>query len=326
MNFPGKPALYFDGARFIANFRSIHPGFMKIWILTLGLALFPALTFAQKEDKKLKALIEQETQNFQGDIGIYVHHLAKNKAVTIYADTVFPTASIVKVPILVGIFQKIADKELKLSDEFIYDAKRVYGGSGLMQFYKDSAKTDLSTLISLMLTYSDNVTSIWLQELSGGGLTINQLMDRYGLPNTRVNSRTEGRIQIWEKYGWGQTTPREMAELFTLICQGKVIDARHSDKMYRFLKNQFYNERSLSGIPSHINTISKTGSVNQARGEVVLINAPGGDIVFCILTKNNKDQSWTYQNEAEVLTRKIANIIWNHYEPKHRFIPYERIE
>jgi len=292
----------------------------------LLLLLLPLLTFAQKEDKKLKALIEQETKNFRGDIGIYVHHLGKNKEVAILADTVFPTASIVKVPILAGIFQKIADKERKLSDEFTYDAKRVYGGSGLMQFYKDSAKTDLSTMISLMLTYSDNVTSIWLQELSGGGLAINELMDRYGLPNTRINSRTEGRRHIWEKYGWGQTTPREMARLFTLIRQGKVIDARHSDKMYRYLKNQFYNERSLSGFPPQFSTISKTGSVDDARGEVVLVNAPSGDIVFCILSKNNKDQSWTYENEAEVLTRKLANIIWNYYEPRHRFSPYTRIE
>lgn len=292
----------------------------------LLLLLLPLFTFAQKEDKKLKALIEQETKNFHGDIGIYVHHLGKNKEVAILADTVFPTASIVKVPILVGIFQKIADKERKLSDEFNYDAKRIYGGSGLMQFYKDSAQTDLSTMISLMLSYSDNVTSIWLQELSGGGLAINELMDRYGLPNTRVNSRTEGRRHIWEKYGWGQTTPREMARLVTLIRQGKVIDARHSDKMYRYMKNQFYNGRSLSGFPPQFTTISKTGSIDDARGEVVLVNAPSGDIVFCILSKNNKDQSWTNENEAEVLTRKLANIIWNYYEPKYSFRPYDRIE
>ncbi|MFT4092858.1 MAG: serine hydrolase [Niabella sp.] len=280
----------------------------------------------QKTDRKLEAGIKKEIAGFNGDIGVYVHHLKKNKIVTINADTVFPTASIVKVPILTGVFQKIANGTLKLSQEFVYNAGRAYGGSGLMQFYKDSAKTDLSTMISLMLTYSDNVASIWLQELSGGGAAVNRLMDSLGLVNTKVNSRTEGRQAIWEKYGWGQTTPREMARLFTLIRQGKVIGARYSDKMYRYLKNQFYNGRSLSQIPATINAISKTGSVNEARGEVVLLNAPHGDIVFCILTKNNKDQSWTDDNEAEVLTRKIAALIWNHYEPKHSFKAYTPIE
>jgi beta-lactamase class A len=299
---------------------------MKKIFTLLVILWFQNAAMAQKEDKKLKELLQNATQDFQGDIGIYVHHLKKNTQVSIKADTVFPTASIVKIPILVGVFQKIANGELKLGQEFKYDAKRIYGGSGLMQFYKDSAQTDLSTMISLMLTYSDNVTSIWLQELSGGGLAINQLMDNYGLLNTKVNSRTEGRKEIWEKYGWGQTTPKEMAQLFKLIRQGKVIDARHSDKMYRYLKNQYYNGRSLSQFPSEINTIAKTGSVDAARGEVVLVNAPGGDFVFCVLTKNNKDLSWNNQNEAEVLTRKIANIIWNHYEPKHKFSPYLRID
>lgn len=298
----------------------------KFLTLVVVILWFHNAVMAQKEDKKLKELLQNATQGFQGDIGIYVHHLKKNTEVSIKADTIFPTASIVKIPILVGIFQKIADGELKLPQEFKYDAKRIYGGSGLMQFYKDSAQTDLSTMISLMLTYSDNVTSIWLQELSGGGLAINNLMDKYGLPNTKVNSRTEGRKEIWEKYGWGQTTPKEMAKLFMLIRQGKIIDTPHSDKMYRYLKNQFYNGRSLSQFPSEINTIAKTGSVDAARGEVVLVNAPSGDFVFCVLTKNNKDQSWTNQNEAEELTRKIANMIWNHYEPKHRFLPYERID
>ncbi len=283
------------------------------------------LVTAQTIDKNLEKSIKKEIENFRGDIGVYVHHLKKNKIVAINADTVFPTASLIKVPILVGVFQKIHDGELKLSQPFIYNAKRAYGGSGLMQFYKDSAATDLSTMISLMLTYSDNVAAIWLQELSGGGIVINKLMDSLGLVNTKVNSRTEGRQDIWKKYGWGQTTPQELAELFTLIRQGKVIDERYSDKMYRYLKNQFYNGRSLSQLPPTVNTISKTGSIDEARGEVVLLNAPSGDIVFCILTKNNKDKSWTDANEAETLTRKIASLIWNYYEPKHSFKSYTPI-
>ncbi|HVZ24487.1 MAG TPA: serine hydrolase [Sediminibacterium sp.] len=299
---------------------------MLKYLFLAGSCLIYTLAVAQKEDKKLKNLIEKEISGFQGDIGIYIHHLKKNKTVSINADSVFPTASIIKVPILAGIFTKIAKGELKLSQEFIYDAKRAYGGSGLMQFYKDSARTDLSTMISLMLTYSDNVAAIWLQELAGGGAAINPIMDQLGLVNTKVNSRTKGREEIWKKYGWGQTTPREMADLFTRIREGNLIDARYSDKMYRYLKNQFYNGRSLSQLPPTVNAICKNGSVNEARGEVVLVNAPGGDFVFCVLTKNNKDQSWTDSNEAETLTRKIANTLWNYFEPRHPFTPFEKID
>lgn len=286
----------------------------------------PLMLHAQKTDVKLEEKIKKEIAGFQGDIGLYVQNLKTQKVVAIHADSIFPAASIVKVPILVGVFEKVANGELSLDQQFQYDKKRTYGGSGLMQFYKDSAQTDLSTMVSLMLTYSDNVTSIWLQELAGGGATINPLLEKIGLKDTKVNSKTLGREKEWQQYGWGQTTPKEMATLFALIAAGKVIDPKYSDKMFRYLKNQFYNDRSLSQFPASVNTIAKTGSVNQARGEVVLINATHGDIVFCILTKNNKDQSWSETNEAEVLTRKIANIIWNHFEPSNKYEAFPKIK
>lgn len=290
-------------------------------ILLSTICLVPYTLFAQKIDIKLERKLRVLTQNFQGDIGIYVKNLKTQKSVLIQADSIFPTASIVKVPILVGVFDKIEKGELNLDQKFTYRSSQQYGGSGLMQFFKDSTETDLSTLVGLMISYSDNVTSIWNQQLAGGGLVINELMDKLGLVNTKVNSRTVGRDDILKKYGWGQTTPREMATLVEMIYQGKVISSKSSDQMYRYLGNIFYNERSLSQIPPYVKTASKTGSVDEARGEVVLVNAPSGDYVFCVLTNNIKDQSWTKHNEAEELTRKISHLLWNYFEPKRPYTP-----
>lgn len=290
-------------------------------ILLSTICLVPYTLFAQKIDIKLERKLRVLTQNFQGDIGIYVKNLKTQKSVLIQADSIFPIASIVKVPILVGVFDKIEKGELNLDQKFTYRSSQQYGGSGLMQFFKDSTETDLSTLVGLMISYSDNVTSIWNQQLAGGGLVINELMDKLGLVNTKVNSRTAGRDDIWKKYGWGQTTPREMATLVEMIYQGKVVSLKSSDQMYRYLGNIFYNERSLSQIPPYVKTASKTGSVDEARGEVVLVNAPSGDYVFCVLTNNIKDQSWTKHNEAEELTRKISHLLWNYFEPKRPYTP-----
>ena len=290
-------------------------------ILLSTICLVPYTLFAQKIDIKLERKLRVLTQNFQGDIGIYVKNLKTQKSVLIQADSIFPTASIVKIPILVGVFDKIEKGELNLDQKFTYRSSQQYGGSGLMQFFKDSTETDLSTLVGLMISYSDNVTSIWNQQLAGGGLVINELMDELGLVNTKVNSRTVGRDDIWKKYGWGQTTPREMATLVEMIYQGKVISSKSSDQMYRYLGNIFYNERSLSQIPPYVKIASKTGSVDEARGEVVLVNAPSGDYVFCVLTNNIKDQSWTKHNEAEELTRKISHLLWNYFEPKRPYTP-----
>ena len=226
-----------------------------------------------------------------------------------------------KVPILVGIFDKIAAGKLHLNDSLIYTEDRIYGGSGLMQFYKDSTKTDLRTLAALMITYSDNVTSLWSQELAGGGEEINKLMEELGLENTRVNSRTEGRKHIWEKYGWGQTTPREMSSLLVKMRNREIINESVSDEMYRMMTNSFYTDYALSQIPPYVQTAAKQGMVDKSRSELVMVNAPHGDYVFYIATKDNEDESWKYDNEAYDLQRKISAHLWNYFEPGSKWKP-----
>ncbi len=286
---------------------------------------FPSL-HAQQEDKELTKILANTIKGFRGDVGIYVHHFSKNKTVSLQGDSIFPTASLVKLPILVGVFQKIDHGQLMLQTNYRYLTERTYGGSGLMQFFKDSVNVDLSTMVSLMLSYSDNVASIWCQELAGGGLAINPLMEKLGLMHTKVNSRTAGRETDWQHYGWGQTSPRDMVTLISLIRQGKVFNERLSEKMYRYLKNQYYNERSLAQFPAYVATASKTGSIDKARGEVVFVHAPSGDFAFAVLTKNNEDTQWTPANEAEVLTRKIAALLWNHFEPKAQYKAFVPVE
>lgn len=284
--------------------------FLILFFLFVGLT-----TTAQvKTDKKLEQKIQNLINGFKGDVGIYVYDLKSKKEVNIQGDTVFPTASVVKIPILIGVFDLINKGELSLDQKLTYRDSQKYGGSGLMQFFKDSTTVDLKTLIALMISYSDNVTSIWCQALGGGGIPINTLMEGLNLTHTRVNSRTEGREDDWKKYGWGQTTPKEMAQLLVLIRQGKIISPEISDQMYRYLGNIFYDERSLSQIPSWIKSASKTGSLNDVRNEVVLVNAPKGDYVFSIFTKNNEDQSWGKTNEAEELTRKLSKMLWEYYK------------
>lgn len=276
---------------------------------------------AQKTDKKLEKGLADLVKDFKGDVGIYVYNLKTKKEAGIHADTIFPTASIVKVPILIEVFKQIKAGNLNLNDKLVYEAKRVYGGSGLMQFFKDSTATDLRTLTSLMITMSDNTTSLWCQELVGGGLVINQTMAELGLEHTRVNSRTEGRTKDWETYGWGQTTPREMASLLIKMREGTLVDKASSDEMYRLMSNSYYTDNALSQIPPYVQTAAKQGMVDRSRSEVVMVNAPHGDYVFYIATKNNTDDSWRFDNEGYQLQRAVSAYLWHYFEPKSEWKP-----
>lgn len=279
-----------------------------------------------KIDRKLQKAIEEMTKEFNGEVGVYVYNLKTNKEAAVNADELFPTASVVKVPILIGIFDKVAQGKYKYEEPLVYDDKRTYGGSGLMQFYKDSARTDLRTLMSLMIMYSDNTTSLWCQELAGGGEKINVLMAKLGLENTRVNSRTKGREDNWKTYGWGQTTPREMTSLLIKMRKGELIDKVSSEEMYRVMTNGFYVDNGASQIPPFVQKALKTGAVDASRSELMMVNAPHGDYVFYIGTKDNKDRRWTYDNEASTLLRTISAYLWRYFEPSSNWQPFKGTE
>ncbi|MBL0884390.1 MAG: serine hydrolase [Chitinophagaceae bacterium] len=269
---------------------------------------------AQKTDKKLQQQIESLIEGYKGDIGVYVHDLKRNRVVAVHADTIFPTASMVKVPIMIGVMDKISKKELDYHQSLTYKDSLLYEGVDILGSFKNNEKIDLSKVMMLMLTTSDNTASLWLQSLAGTGTRINQLMDSLGFPNTKVNSRTPGREEIRKIYGWGQTTPREMATLFEKIAARKILSDSTSDKMLKLLGRNYWDEEGLSSIPAGVFVASKNGAVNASRSEVIYVQGEGVNYVFCICTKNNQDQSWTRTNEAWTLTRKLSALLLNYYK------------
>ena len=268
---------------------------------------------AQKNDNRLEAKINNLISGFNGQIGIYVHDLKKNRDVKINSDTIFPTASMIKIPICTGIMDKINKNELQYHQELIYKDSLLYAGVDLLGSFKNNEKIELSKLIMLMLTMSDNTASLWLQSLAGGGLRINQIMDSIGLKFTRVNSRTQGRQDNQEQFGWGQTTPFEMASLMEMIVNGYLLNQTTSSKMLRLLGRNYWDEEAISQIPSDVFVASKSGAVDQTRNEVLFVNGKKCRYIFCICTKDNKDQSWNESNEAWILTRKLSKLLWEYY-------------
>jgi beta-lactamase class A len=284
----------------------------KLLAFIFVVALVPAQ--AQKVNKKLQHALETLTTGFKGDVGIYVKDLHTGKSVSINADSIFPTASMVKVPILIGIMDKLNKGELKYHQELTYKDSLFYAGSDLLASLKHNEKVELSKVIMLMLTTSDNTASLWLQSLAGTGTRINQILDSIGYSATRVNSRTPGREAGRDKFGWGQTSPKEMATMFEALANRTLLDTASSEKMLRLLGRNYWDEEALSQIPPDVFVASKNGAVNASRSEVVYVSGKNARYVFCICTKNNKDTSWESNNEGWELARKVSKLLWETYK------------
>jgi beta-lactamase class A len=286
--------------------------------------MFPAITFFLLHCKCPTTPNRQKTTGygtklltgFKGDVGVYVKSLKTGKVVAINADTIFPTASMVKLPILIGMMDKVSKGEYTYHQELTYKDSLLYAGSDILGSFKTNEKIELSKVIMLMLTTSDNTASLWLQSLAGKGTRINEILDSLGIVYTRVNSRTPGREANRTQYGWGQTTPREMATLMEKIYRRQIISDSASAKMLRLLGRNYWDEQAIASIPPHIFVASKNGAVDASRSEVLLVMAPNNPYVFCICTKNNTDKSWEDTNEAWVLAKNLSKLLWQHFSKK----------
>ncbi|HEU4699138.1 MAG TPA: serine hydrolase [Gemmatimonadales bacterium] len=280
----------------------------------------------ERRDPALQRQLEALVKDFPGDVGIYVRHLRTGRSAAIAADDTFPTASMIKVPILVGVFDAAAQGRLDYHAPLVYTDSLKYEGNDILGAFRDSATITPDRLVMLMLTMSDNTASLWLQHLAGTGTAINEWLAGHGFQVTRVNSRTPGRREDWQRFGWGQTTPREMTRLFTLIREGRAVSRGASEEMYRALTRSYWTGEALSQLPPWVQAASKQGAVDRSRSETVLVNAPGGDYVFSVITKHQTDTSYAHDNPGYVLLRRVSALLWRHFEPKHPWTPTPEAE
>lgn len=288
-------------------------------LLLYILLLFTLPTIAQT-DKKLTAQLREAVKGFNGNLGVYVHNLKTGKTAAINADSIYPTASMIKTAIQCGVMDKIEKGELQYNQKLVYRDSLLYAGEDILGSFKNGDTIQLSKVAMLMITMSDNTASLWLQKLVGSEY-INNWLQQNGFQVFRVNSRTPGREAQKKIYGWGMSTPFEMCKLFTMINEGKAVSEAASERMMRNLSRIYWDENALSQIPPYVHAASKQGAVDEARSETVLVNAPHGDYVFAIMTSNIKDQRWTTDNEANQMIRKISALLWHYYEPGSKWKP-----
>jgi beta-lactamase class A len=290
---------------------------MKLRLLSILLLFVNTISFAQT-DAKLTAQLNDLLKNFHGQAGIYVQNLKTGKTAEINADTLFPTASMIKVSIMCGLMDKIEKGQIDYHKDIVFTDSLRYDKGDILGSVIANDTIALSKVAMLMITMSDNTASVWMQKLVTGEY-INNWLQQNGFEHMRVNSRVKGREKIRAIYGWGVTTPREMCRLFTMIRNGRAVSAAASERMYRNLTHIYWDDNALSQIPPYVEAASKQGFVDASRSETVLVNAPHGDYVFSIITKHDRDKTYKHDSEPFVLIRAVSALLWHYYEPNDKW-------
>lgn len=256
----------------------------------------------------LQSAVKTAAASLSGRAGVYAVSSGPVTA-ALNPDDLFPTASLIKVPILAAVIDKVEKGELDYSQPLVYHSTRAYPGEDLLAAFQDGSTVTLSRLMFLTAKMSDNTAALWLQELAGGGAGVNKWLADNGYQHTRVNSRTPGREADKKLYGWGQTTPREMARLFEEIAQGRCVSAAASAELRKILTGSFWDGEALSVLPPSAAVFSKQAAVDASRSECLGVLS-GNPYVLCAFTKELKDTSYARDQEGFAFLRRVSAAVW----------------
>ena len=279
----------------------------------LGAALVsPGLARAQRADTiGLHRTLDSLAHQFHGVLGYSINNLDTGERLTLRGDETFSTASLIKVGILVTLYD-LADKgQISLDDQLTLLKIDQVPGSGVLQFMHSGMTLSVRDAAVLMSILSDNTaTNLLLDKIVIRRMW--QKMEALGLPHTKVHSKVFLRIasvapDSSAKYGLGVTTPNEMARLFELMANGKAVNPKADSAMLDILANNEDMEsmqRSVSGLA----VPHKTGATDSVRTECALFRLQSR-VVACALTKQNADTRWVVDNEAQVALGRIGEAI-----------------
>ena len=103
-------------------------------------------------------------------------------------DDVMPTASLIKVPILIALYQAVEDGRIALDDRITFGDEHRFPGSGVLQRMSSGVEMSVRDAAVLMIIISDNVATNMVADLVGHDF-INEQQRRMGMEQTAIFER-----------------------------------------------------------------------------------------------------------------------------------------
>ncbi|MDZ7292995.1 MAG: class A beta-lactamase-related serine hydrolase [candidate division KSB1 bacterium] len=260
-------------------------------------------------------------------LGLAAKNLRTGELIGFRAAEKFPTASAIKVPIMVEYFYQVRAGRLSPDQLVVLADSNKWGGSGILQYFRGRSSIKLADAMMLMITVSDNSgTNLVLDALGGSHeqklAAVNERMIALGLKNTRLLNKlmswpTKKNTPESLRYGVGVSTPADMILLLEKMYRGELVDSAASREMVEVMSRQQYNSMIPRFLPwetePNLRVAHKTGSVTGVRVDVGLVLSPRTDFALAIFCDEARDQRDSEDNLAELAVAKAARLCWNYF-------------
>ena len=254
-------------------------------------------------ENKLLERIRAADLAIDGVMGVAIIDLNSGKLLHYNGDTVFPQASSIKIPIMIQVFQHVAEGRVKLEDRITLQPGESVGGSGHLRILLRSGPVTQTVreLITAMIETSDNTATNRLIALVGID-SVNRWLSSAGFQQTKLQRRmlepgaaAANRENI--------STPIEMARIAELLYRGKAVNAKASAEMIDILKLPQADFRA--SIPPSVAVAAKPGELTGVRAETGIVFVNQRPFVLSVMS--------TYLNSGENPVPAVVQMVYEHF-------------
>lgn len=255
-------------------------------------------------DEQLRRGVEEIAAEIGGVVGVAARDIRRGRTLDFNADEVFPSASVIKVPILVELMARVEAGECRLDDRLHLRNEDRVDGSGVLPMLHEGLELTLEDLAHLMITVSDNTASNMLIDFLGVE-RINQRLVSLGLTRTQLQRKFYD-FEAREKGLDNWASARELADLLVAMERGTVVSRGASERMLAIMKRQQFDGKIPKLLPPDTVVANKTGTISTASHDIGIIYAPEGPLALAVLTRDIRDAA-----VAEGGIRRISRLVYD---------------
>ena len=211
---------------------------------------------------------------------IYVWDYESGKYADLNAQQVYPTASIIKIPVLIQLFKAIEMGMIKLDDKIAMTEYYKSEGSGSLQFKGVNSVYTVDDLARVMITESDNSATNMLMDATGGMNAMNSSLRKWGMKETRVND------WLPDLQGTNVTTSKEMAAMLYNIDNPNFLTLNSREKIVDYMSHVHNNRLIQAGLPANAIFLHKTGDIGKMLGDAGIVYTPNGKKYIVVMLVN----------------------------------------
>jgi beta-lactamase class A len=255
--------------------------------------------------KKLEKRVGEIADRLDCVMGFAILDLTDGRILSHNGDRVFPTASSIKIAILLELYRQDregragAKDKAKLDDLYTFDSKDLVEDSQIMTGLTPGVtRVTNRDLAQFMVAVSDNAaTNVLIRRL--GMESVNITLRKLGLTKTMLRRKMMD-VTAARRGDENVSTPQEMARLLEMIYTDKALNREVSDELIKQLKTLKKDSYLSYELPARVEVADKPGSLDGVRTDSAIVFAKNRPFAISVMTAYDRDEKAAERAISEV--------------------------